>query len=160
MCLPHVFLKLLRVEWKANHLDKSLKKKSTVPRIFQKISETKKTREKMWKLQCVKGCFSTLSRLLVSDFLLFNVLFWSSMKKFKVSGSWVLGPCSWVFGFGSQVLCPGSRVLDPVFWDPGVPVLRSWFLILGYAVQDNIKFSLSSHFSVLSFSLLSKPVKL
>ena len=37
---PHLFLKLLRVEWKASHLDKSLKQKSTVPRIFLKISET------------------------------------------------------------------------------------------------------------------------
>ena len=39
MCLPHVFFKLLRVEWKANHQDKLREQKSTVPRIFLKISE-------------------------------------------------------------------------------------------------------------------------
>ena len=54
MC-PHVFLKLLRVEWKANHLDKSLKQKTALPRIFLKVSETNVNLRKicessdMWK---------------------------------------------------------------------------------------------------------------
>ena len=65
----------------------------------------------------VKGQFA-LSRLLVTDFLLLSVLFWSwsSIKKFKVSGSqilesWVPGPRSYVLGPGPQVLGPGSQVL-------------------------------------------------
>ena len=60
----------------------------------------------------VKGCFA-LSRLLVSDFLLFNVLFWSSMKKFKVLGSQILE--SWVLSLECQV--PGLRswALGPYF---------------------------------------------
>ena len=63
----------------------------------------------------VKGYFA-LSRLLVSDFLLFNILFWSLIKKFKVLGSQILE--SWVLDLESQVpgpknLGPGSRVLGP-----------------------------------------------
>ena len=63
----------------------------------------------------VKGYFA-LSRLLVSDFLLFKVLFWSSIKKFKV---------------------PGSQILESWFQDPGSWVLRprSWVLILDYAYK-------------------------
>ena len=76
----------------------------------------------------VKGYFA-LSRLLVSYFLIFNVLFWSSIKKFKVPESqilesWVLRFWSWVPGFRSQDLGPGS-------WIPG---LGSWVLILDYAI--------------------------
>ena len=52
------------------------------------------------KEKYVKGYFA-LSHLLVSDFLLFNVLFWSSTKKFKVLGSQILE--SWVQSPGSQV---------------------------------------------------------
>ena len=52
----------------------------------------------------VNGYF-VLLHLLVSDLLLFNVLFWSSVKKFKVPGSW--RPESWVS-------------------DPGVPGSGSW----------------------------------
>ena len=73
----------------------------------------------------LKGYFA-LSRLLVSDFLLFNVLFWSSIKKFKVLGSqilesWVLSLGSWVPGPRSQVPSSGSRVTGPVsqVLDPG-----------------------------------------
>ena len=67
----------------------------------------------------VKGYFA-LSRLLVSDFLLFNILFWSSIKKFKVPGSqilesWVLGLGSWVPGSRSWVLGPGSWLLGLEF---------------------------------------------
>ena len=63
----------------------------------------------------VKGYF-VLSRLLLSDFLLFNLLFWSSIKQFKVLGyqilkflvlrleSWVPGPGTWVLGPGSGSL--------------------------------------------------------
>ena len=51
----------------------------------------------------VKEYFA-LSRLLVSDFLLFNVLFWSSIKKFKVPGSQILE--SWVLGPEFKVLSP------------------------------------------------------
>ena len=73
--------------------------------------------------------YFVLSRLLVSDFLLFNLLFWSSIKKFEVPGSqilesWVLRFWSWVPGFRSQDLGPG-------FWILG---LRSWVLILDYAI--------------------------
>ena len=63
----------------------------------------------------VKGCFA-LSCLLVSDFLIFNVLFWSSIKKFKVQGSQILE--SWVLG-------PESGALS----------LGSWVLILDYALK-------------------------
>ena len=75
----------------------------------------------------LKGYFA-LSRLLVSDFLLFNVLFWSSTKssksgcpRFWSSGSWVLGLESQVPdpGPGSWVLGPKSRVLGPGSWVPG-----------------------------------------
>ena len=51
----------------------------------------------------LKGYFA-LSLLLVSDFLLFKVLFWCSRKKFKVLGSQILE--SWVLGLESQVLGP------------------------------------------------------
>ena len=64
----------------------------------------------MWKLKYVKGCFA-LSRLLWSDLLFFNVLIWSSIKNFEVSGSEVLGPGSCVLGF--RVLDPESRVVGP-----------------------------------------------
>ena len=75
MCLLQFFLKLLRVEWKAIHLDKSLKQKSSVPRIFLKISETNLNSRKTVKVKiCERVCFA-LSRLPVSDFLLFNVFF-------------------------------------------------------------------------------------
>ena len=53
--------------------------------------------------------YFVLSCLLVSDFVLLNDLFWSSIKTFKVPGSKVFGP--WVLGAGSQVL--GSWVADP-----------------------------------------------
>ena len=36
----YLFLKMLRVEWKASQLYKSSKQKSTVPRIFLKTLET------------------------------------------------------------------------------------------------------------------------
>ena len=74
----------------------------------------------------VKGYF-VLSRLLVSDFLLFNVLFWSSVKKFKVLGCRILE--SRVLGPRSQVLHPGSRVPGPRSWvsDPGSRVLCPYF---------------------------------
>ena len=61
----------------------------------------------------VKGYF-VLSRLRVSDFLLLNVLFWSSIKKFNVPGSQILE--FWVLGLECWVLGP-----------------RSWVLILDYA---------------------------
>ena len=100
--------------------------------------------------------YFTLSRLLVSDFLLFNVLFWSSIKKFKVPGSqilesWVLslgswvpgprawdpGPGSWVLGSESWVLGSGSQVLGPGFWvvDPRSQVLGSGSWVLGPGFQ-------------------------
>ena len=64
----------------------------------------------------LKGYFE-LSRLLVSDLLIFNVLFWSSIKKFKVQGSqilesWVLSFGSWVSGSRFRVLGPGSSILN------------------------------------------------
>ena len=83
----------------------------------------------------LKGYF-TLSRLLVSDFLLFNVLFWSSIKKFKVPGSqilesWVLSLGSWVPGPRSWVAGPGSwvSVAGPRSWvsGPGPQVLGPYF---------------------------------
>ena len=104
MCLPHLYLKLLRVKWKASHLDKSLKQKSTVPRIFLKISERNFNLRKICESKNMwKGALRYHVYSLVSDFLLFNVLFWSSIKKFKVQGlkfwdleSWVPGPGSWL----------------------------------------------------------------
>ena len=64
-----------------------------------------------------------LSRLLVSDFLLFIDLFWSSWgPRFWSLESRVLGSqgLKWVLGYGSWV--PGSQVLNP----------GSWVLILDY----------------------------
>ena len=100
----------------------------------------------------VKGYFK-LSRLLVIDFLLFKVLFWSSVKKFKVPGSQILessveGPGSWVLCLGSWISCPGSwalgpesQVLGPASWFLGlgswVPSLGSWVLILDYALLSS-----------------------
>ena len=70
----------------------------------------------------VKGYFA-LSRLLVSDFLLFNILFLKFNKKVQSSGvpdcgvldpeAWIPGPGSWVPGHGSWILGPGSWILDP-----------------------------------------------
>ena len=101
--------------------------------------------------------YFVLLRLLVSDFLFLNVLFWSwsSIKKFKVPGSqifesWVLSPESWALspgfrvpGSGSWVLDLGSGILGPVFWVLG---LRSWVpgpgsrvLVLDYAIFDDKK---------------------
>ena len=72
----------------------------------------------------VKGYF-VLSRSFISDFLLFNVLFRSSLKKFKVLGSqilefWVLSLGSWVPGPRSRVLGLGSRVLSTEPWVTGL----------------------------------------
>ena len=79
----------------------------------------------------VKEYFA-LSRLLVSDFLLLNVLFWSgsSIKKFKVPGSQILQ--SWVLGLESHNPVPGTPVLGP---GSGSQVLGLGFriLILDYA---------------------------
>ena len=77
----------------------------------------------------IYGYFA-LSRLLASDFLLFKVLFWNSIKKFKVPGSQVLGPSSWV-------LDPGSWLPSPRSWVSGsgsrIPGSGPWVLILDYA---------------------------
>ena len=75
----------------------------------------------------MKGCFA-LSHLLVSYFLLFSVLFGSSLKKFKVSGSQVLGHESWVLGPG--ILGLRSWVPGPRFWvlGPGFSGSGSWAL--------------------------------
>ena len=81
------------------------------------------------KEKYVKGYFA-LSRLLVSEFLLFNVFQRPGVPDFGVVGpeAWVLSPKSRVLGPGSWVL-----LLDyglPRSWvsDPG-----SWVLILDYA---------------------------
>ena len=93
----------------------------------------------------IKGYFA-LSRLLVSNFLLFNVLFWSSIKKswgprFWSPGSWVLGlesqvPCpgSWVLGLGSLVSGPRPWVLGLGSW---VLSSRFWVLILDYVIGQS-----------------------
>ena len=60
----------------------------------------------------VKRYFA-LSHLLVNDFLLFNVLFWSSIKKFKLPRSQNLE--SWVLGSEFWVLSPRSYVPEPEF---------------------------------------------
>ena len=78
----------------------------------------------------VKRYFA-LSRLLVSDFLLFKVLFWSSIKKFKVPGSQILEP--WVLSLGCWVPGPRSWVHGSGFWVPG---LGSWFLRPGSWVSS------------------------
>ena len=97
----------------------------------------------------LKGYFA-LSRLLVSDFLLFNVLFWTSIKKFKVLGSqilesWVLSLRSWVPGPRSR---PGSWVSSCRSWVPGsgswVPGSESRVLGPGFQV-------LGSYFSLCPF---------
>ena len=73
----------------------------------------------MWTLKYAKGCFA-LSRLLLSDFLLFNVLIWSSIKNFEVSGSEVLGPyldyaCYQLFNFPCFRSSPGGVLQRKVF---------------------------------------------
>ena len=80
----------------------------------------------------IKGYFA-LSRLLVSNFLLFNVLFWSSIKKSWGPRFW--SPGSWVLGLESQVPCPGSWVPVPGSWVLGlwsrVPGPGSWVSVPG-----------------------------
>ena len=79
----------------------------------------------------VKGYFA-LSRLLVSDFLLFNVLFWSSIKVQNpgVPDFGVLGSESWVLSPRSRDMDPVSRVPGPWSWvlGPGSRVPRVWVL--------------------------------
>ena len=79
----------------------------------------------------VKGYFA-LSHLLVSYFLLFNVLFWSSIKKFWGRRFWSLK--SWVLSLGSQAPGPGTQALGPGFWvlslGPGFWVLCPGFWVL------------------------------
>ena len=96
--------------------------------------------------KCKKGYFA-LSRLLLSDFLLFDILFWrlilgSQNLESSIPGpeSWVLSPRSWVPGVWSWVLsppflllnleswvsCPGSCVLNP-----GLQVMGPEFQVLG-----------------------------
>ena len=96
----------------------------------------------------VKGYFA-LSRLLVSDFLLFNILFLKFNKKVQSSGvpdcgvldpeAWILSPRSQVPGPGSQVMGPGSWVLGPGSWILGpeswVPGPGSWILGPGSLYQ-------------------------
>ena len=69
---------------------------------------------KLWHVDALllKGYFA-LSRSLVSDLLLFNVLFSSSIKKFKVLGSQILE--SWVLSLRSWVPGPSTWVLGPYF---------------------------------------------
>ena len=80
--------------------------------------------------------YFALSRLFVSDFLLFNVLFWSSIKVQNpgVPDFGVLGPKSWVLSLSSQIPQPGSLVpgLGSCVSGPGfrVPGPGSWVLIL------------------------------
>ena len=77
--------------------------------------------------------YFTLSRLLVSDFLLFNVLFWSSIKKFKVLGSQILE--SWILDLEFQDPGPRSWIPGPRSWVSGP---GSWVLILDYAVYWHV----------------------
>ena len=49
MYFPYLFLKLLGVDWKASNLDKSLKQKSTVARIFMKVWETNRNSRKIYE---------------------------------------------------------------------------------------------------------------
>ena len=123
---------------KRSHLDKSkkksylkiLKQNPGYPESWWKFMKQTLTQEKksnnLYEGKCIKRNFA-LSRLLVSDFLLFNALFWSSIKKFKVPGchileslvpgpgSWVPSPGFWVLNLGSWVTGPGSQVLGSYF---------------------------------------------
>ena len=110
MYFPHLFLKQLGVNWKANNLDKSLKQKSTVARIFMKVSETNRNSRKIWESKNMRESVP----LLVSDFLLFKVFVSKFNKKAQspnVPNFGVLSPVSWAPVY--WVLSPGSRVLDP-----------------------------------------------
>ena len=110
MYLPHLFLKLLGVDWKASNLDKSLKQTSTVARIFMKVSETNRNSRKI----CESKNMRESVPLLVSDFLLFKVFVSKFNKKAQspnVPNFGVLSPVSWAPVY--WVLSPGSRVLDP-----------------------------------------------
>ena len=97
MCVVHLFLKLFWIEWKESYLDKSLKQKSAVPRIFVKISETTLTWEKKSNdLYDGKICERVLCVITFTckwslTFQLFNLNF---NKKFKVCGPNFLGPDS------------------------------------------------------------------
>ena len=75
----------------------------------------------------LKGCFA-LSRLLLSDFLLFNVLFLIFIMGSQILRSGVLSLESWVPE-------PEFRALGPRSWVPG---LGYWVLILGYANKKDI----------------------
>ena len=101
--------------------------------IFNKQTLTReKKSNNLYEGKMCKGIF-WVSCLLASDFLLFNVLFWSSIKKFKVLGSQVLesyvsgpetlvsspGTQNPVMDPGSRLLGPRSRILDPGSWIPG-----------------------------------------
>ena len=117
---------------------------------------------KLWHVDALllKG-YSALSRSLVSDFLLFNVLFSSSIKKFKVMGSQILE--SWVLSLGSWVPGPSTWVLGPKFWVLG---LGSWVLILDYARKNLCftEFSTKIHWNTLLavsdvFHMLTQSIK-
>ena len=115
MCLPHVFLRLLRVEWKANHLDKSLKQKSTVRRIFLKIAETNLTREKYAKVKIFERvlCVITFTCKRFLTFQCFILKFNRKVQSPRVPSFGVLSLGSRVLGPG--VLRPGSQLLGPHF---------------------------------------------
>ena len=104
---------------KRSHLDKSLKQKSRVPKIILKISETNLNSKKnpiiFMREKYVRVCFS-LSHLPVSEFLLFHVLFWSSINKSKSRGPRFCGPESRIYG--SWVLSPGFQILGPGILSP------------------------------------------
>ena len=126
MCLSHLFFKLLRVEWKASHLDKSLKQKSAVSRIFLKISEINVySRKKSNNLYDGKICERVFCVIMFTckwfrTFQWFILKFNKKVQSPRVPGFWVLS-------LGCWVLFPGSWIVESKFS----------VLILDYAFFDN-----------------------
>ena len=123
MYFPHLFLKQLGVNWKANNLDKSLKQKSTVARIFVKVSETNRNSRKIYESKNIWKC-PLRYHMYFKWFLTFQRFILKVNKKAqspKVLGCGILSPGSW-----------GHRVPGSVSWLPGlgVPdpgVLGPWY---------------------------------
>ena len=85
--------------------------------------------------------YFALSRLLITDFLLFNVFFKIFILGSQILGSWLLSLQSWVQG-------PSSWVLGLVYWvlSPGVFGHGSWVLILDYVTfYGSCNFFATSH---------------
>ena len=106
MCLPHLFLKLLRAEWKESHLDKSF---SEVSNQFQKQTLTP---EKYVKVKLCERvlCAITFTCKWFLTFQRFILKFSKKLQSPKVPSFRVPDPGSWVLGPRSRVLVPHFKL--------------------------------------------------